>query len=153
VTYSINFSTNASQAIHDIQRINQSIGDLGRLGQNIPLNLNAARLSGNIKETFRQLNTEIGRMEAKLSKLQIGSKAFTQMNAAIGYRQGRVERGQMIGEPLRLRGQAQAFGEGTSVRLGKELQAAQQLVAIYTREHPEDSRRAIEAGLYARWKG
>jgi hypothetical protein len=125
MTYSINFSTNASQAIRDIQRINQSIGDLGRLGQNIPLNLNTARLSGNIRETFRQLNTEIGRMEAKLSKLQIGSKAFTQMNAAIGYRQGRVERGQMIGEPLRLRGQAQAFGEGTSVRLGKELQAAQ----------------------------
>ena len=36
---------------------------------------------------------------------------------------------------------------------GKELQAAQQLVAIYTREHPDDSNRAIEAGLYARWKG
>ena len=36
---------------------------------------------------------------------------------------------------------------------GKELQAAQQLVAIYTREHPEDSRRAINTGLYARWKG
>ena len=125
MTYSINFSTNAAQAIRDIQRINQSIGDLGRLGQNIQLNLNTARLSGNIRETFRQLNTEIGRMEAKLSKLQIGSKPFRQMNAAIGYRQGRVERGQMIGEPLRLRGQAQAFGEGTSVRLNKELQAAQ----------------------------
>ena len=125
MTYSINFSTNASQAIRDIQRINQSIGDLGRLGQNIPLNLNTARLSGNIRETFRQLNIEIGRMETRLSRLQIGSRAFTQMNAAIGYRQGRVERGQMIGEPLRLRGQAQAFGQGTSVRLGKELQAAQ----------------------------
>jgi tape measure domain-containing protein len=125
MTYSINFSTNAAQAIRDIQRINQSIGDLGKLGQNIQINVNTTRLSGNIKETFRQLNTEIGRMEAKLSKLQIGSKAFTQMNAAIGYRQGRVERGQMIGEPLRLRGQAQAFGEGTSVRLSKELQAAQ----------------------------
>lgn len=125
MTYSINFFTNASQAIRDIQRINQSIGDLGRLGQNIPLNLNTARLSGNIRETFRQLNIEIGRMETRLSRLQIGSRAFTQMNAAIGYRQGRVERGQMIGEPLRLRGQAQAFGEGTSVRLNKELQAAQ----------------------------
>jgi len=125
MTYSINFSTNAAQAIRDIQRINQSIGDLGRLGQNIQINVNTARLSGNIRETFRQLNTEIGRMETRLSRLQIGSKAFTQMNAAIGYRQGRVERGQMIGEPLRLRGQAQAFGEGTSVRLSKELQAAQ----------------------------
>lgn len=125
MTYSINFSTNAAQAIRDIQRINQSIGDLGRLGQNIQLNLNTARLSGNIRETFRQLNTEIGRMETRLSRLQIGSRAFTQMNAAIGYRQGRVERGQMIGEPLRLRGQAQAFSEGSSVRLNKELQAAQ----------------------------
>ena len=125
MTYSINFSTNAAQAIRDIQQINRSIGDLGRLGQNIQINVNTARLSGNIRETFRQLNTEIGRMETRLSRLQIGSRAFTQMNAAIGYRQGRVERGQMIGEPLRLRGQAQAFGEGTSVRLGKELQAAQ----------------------------
>lgn len=125
MTYSINFSTNASQAIRDIQRINQSIGDLGRLGQNIQINVNTARLSGNIRETFRQLNTEIGRMETRLSRLQIGSRAFRQMNAAIGYRQGRVERGEMIGEPLRLRGQAQAFNQGSSVRLNKELQAAQ----------------------------
>jgi tape measure domain-containing protein len=125
MTYSINFSTNAAQAIRDIQQINRSIGDLGRLGQNIQINVNTARLSGNIRETFRQLNTEIGRMETRLSRLQIGSRAFTQMNAAIGYRQGRVERGQMIGEPLRLRGQAQAFDQGSSVRLNKELQAAQ----------------------------
>jgi hypothetical protein len=36
---------------------------------------------------------------------------------------------------------------------GKELEAAQKVVAIYTREHPEDSMRAVNTGLYARWQG
>ena len=125
MTYTINFSTNASQAINDINRVSRSIGDLGRLGQSVQINVGTAQLSRNIRETFRQLNTEIGRIETKLSRLQIGGSAFRQANAAIGYRQGRVERGQMMGEPLRLRGQAQSFSEGSSVRLGKELQAAQ----------------------------
>lgn len=35
---------------------------------------------------------------------------------------------------------------------GRELQAANKVVAIYTKDHPEDSHRAIDTGLYARWK-
>lgn len=36
---------------------------------------------------------------------------------------------------------------------GKELQAAENLAAIYTRYHPEDNRRNYDVGLYAQWTG
>lgn len=36
---------------------------------------------------------------------------------------------------------------------GKELQAAENLAAIYTNYHPEDNRRSYDVGLYARWIG
>lgn len=36
---------------------------------------------------------------------------------------------------------------------GRELQAARNLAAIYTRYHPEDNRRDYDVGLYAKWTG
>ena len=36
---------------------------------------------------------------------------------------------------------------------GQELQAAENLAAIYTKYHPEDNRRSYDVGLYARWTG
>ena len=36
---------------------------------------------------------------------------------------------------------------------GRELQAAKNLVDIYTKYHPEDNRRDYDVGLYARWTG
>lgn len=125
MTYSINFSTNASQAIRDIERINRSIGDLGRLGSNIPLTLNTTSLVRSFRETFRQLDAEIGRLQNRLSRFNIGSGAFTGAANALGRVEGRRERGQMMADVPRLRGQAQAFNVGSSVRQSKELQALQ----------------------------
>jgi len=36
---------------------------------------------------------------------------------------------------------------------GQELQAAENLAAIYTKYHPEDNRRNYDVGLYAKWTG
>ena len=36
---------------------------------------------------------------------------------------------------------------------GQELQAAENLAAIYTRYHPEDNRRNYDVGLFAKWTG
>ena len=36
---------------------------------------------------------------------------------------------------------------------GAELQAAENLAAIYTKYHPEDNRRDYDVGLYAKWTG
>lgn len=34
---------------------------------------------------------------------------------------------------------------------GQELQAAENLAAIYTRDHPEDNHRSYDVGLFAKW--
>lgn len=36
---------------------------------------------------------------------------------------------------------------------GRELQAAENIAAIYTQYHPEDNRRSYDVGLFARWTG
>jgi tape measure domain-containing protein len=125
MTYSINFSTNASQAIRDIERINRSIGDLGRLGQNIELNLNTASLNRTLDNTLRQLDNAVARMQRSLRGLSIGSPEFLNQATLLGRVEGSRQRGQMLADAPALRGQATAFDPGSSARQSRELQALQ----------------------------
>ncbi|MFZ9998767.1 MAG: tape measure protein, partial [Candidatus Nanopelagicaceae bacterium] len=123
--YTIDFSTNASAVVREIERVNREITNVARNGKKVTINLDTSGLKTQISATFAQLNREIASMQAKLSKLQIGSQPFRKTAATMGFREGKVERGQMIAQPLRLRGQAQSFEQDSLVRLQKELQAAQ----------------------------
>ena len=123
--YTINFSTNASKTAQEILRIQTELTKVIKIGQSIKLNLDASSLSKGINITFRQLNQEIDNIQRRLSKLQIGSQPFRKASSALGFREGQAERGRLVSEPLRLRGQAQSFEAGSNVRLQKELQALQ----------------------------
>ena len=123
--YTINFSTNASKTAQEISRIQAELTKVIKIGQSIKLNLDTSSLSKGINITFRQLNQEIDNIQRRLSKLQIGSKPFRQTSSALGFREGQAERGRLVSEPLRLRGQAQSFEAGSNIRLQKELQALQ----------------------------
>lgn len=123
--YDINFSTNASKAAEEINRVNRELTRVIKVGQSIKLNLDTSSLSRGINATFGALNREIDNVQRKLSRLQIGSRGFRGAAASLGYREGQRERGELIAQPLRLRGQAQSFEQGSNVRLQKELQALQ----------------------------
>ena len=125
MTYSINFSTNASQAIRDIERINRSIGDLGRLGQNIELTLNPGPLNRTLDHTLRQFDRSIASMQRRLRDLNIGGQDFLNQANMLGRVEGARQRGQMMADAPRLRGQASVFEHGSSARQSRELQALQ----------------------------
>ena len=125
MTYSINFSTNASQAIRDIERNNRSIGDLGRLGQNIELNLNPGPLNRTLDNTLRQFDRAITSMQRRLRDLNIGGQDFLNQANMLGRVEGARQRGQMMADAPRLRGQASVFEFGSSARQSRELQALQ----------------------------
>ena len=123
--YTIDFSTNASAVVREIEKVNSAIAKVARDGKSVSIKLDTSGLRSQLNSTFAQLDRQIAQMQSKLSRLQIGSQPFRKMASNIGFREGQVERGQMIAQPLRLRGQAQSFEEGSLTRLQKELQAAQ----------------------------
>ena len=123
--YNINFSTNAEKAAQEISRVSKELTAVIQVGKSIKLNLDTSSLSRSINVSFRTLNKEIDKIQTRLSKLQIGSGAFRSTAAALGYREWQRERGEMIAQPLRLRGKAQSFERGSNVRLQKELRALQ----------------------------
>jgi|688.fasta_scaffold15202_5 tape measure domain-containing protein len=122
--YTIDFTTNASRIIREIEEVNRKVAQVARTGKSVKITLDAAPLQADLNATFRQLDKQIENMQRKLSRLQIGSGAFRSTAASLGFREGQRERGQLAAEPLRLRGQAQSFDEASLVRLNKELQAA-----------------------------
>jgi tape measure domain-containing protein len=123
--YTIDFSTNASAVIQELNRIIATVAKVEKVGDKAELNINTSSLSAGIRTTFRQLDREIAKAQRKLNKLEIGGGVFRKVQATLGFREGRRERGELIGQPLRLRGQAQSFEQGSLVRLEKELQALQ----------------------------
>jgi tape measure domain-containing protein len=122
--YTIDFTTNASRIVREIEAVNRKVAQVARTGKSVQIKLDAAPLQAGLNATFRQLDKQIENMQRKLSRLQIGSGAFRSTAASLGFREGQRERGQLAAEPLRLRGQAQSFDEASLVRLNKELQAA-----------------------------
>ena len=123
--YDINFSTNASQTVKELQSIIASVAKVEKVGGKIVFDLDTSRLSAGIDATFRKLNRQIENSQRVLNKLQIGGPNFQRVAETLGTRQGLRERGRAIAEPIQLRAQSKAFEEGSLVRFSKELQALQ----------------------------
>jgi tape measure domain-containing protein len=123
--YTINFSTNASATMRELDRVIAAVAKVEKAGRGVVISLDTSKLSAGLSTTFKQLDREIEKVQRKLNRLQIGSGAFRGAQAALGFREGQRERGELIGQPLRLRGQAQAFEQGSLIRLEKELRALQ----------------------------
>ena len=120
--YTIDFSTNAVSVIREIEKVNSAIAKVAQTGRSVSINLDTSPLKASLNTTFRQLDKEIEKLERRLNKLQIGGQPFRKTAASLGYKEGQAQLGRMIAEPLRLRGQAQSFTEGSTVRLQKEMQ-------------------------------
>ena len=123
--YRLEFSTNASQTVKELQSIIASVAKVEKVGGKIVFDLDTSRLSAGIDATFRKLNRQIENSQRVLNKLQIGGPGFQKVAENLGTRQGLRERGRAIAEPIQLRAQSKAFEEGSLVRLNKELQALQ----------------------------
>jgi tape measure domain-containing protein len=123
--YRLEFSTNASQTVKELQSIIASVAKVEKVGGKIVFDLDTSRLSAGIDATFRKLNRQIENSQRVLNKLQIGGPNFQRVAENLGTRQGLRERGRAIAEPIQLRAQSKAFEEGSLVRFSKELQALQ----------------------------
>ena len=123
--YTINFSSNASDVIKELDRVVSSVAKVEKAGSKVVLDLDTSRLSAGIDATFRKLNRQIENSQRVLNKLQIGGPNFQRIAETLGTRQGLRERGRAIAEPIQLRAQSKAFEEGSLVRFSKELQALQ----------------------------
>jgi len=122
--YTIDFSTNASYILQEIEKINAAIAKTARTGKSVQINLDTSRLSSEIDNTFRKLDRQIAAMQTKLSNLKIGSRKFQERATGIGIAEGLRERGTMQAQSIRLGAQAEAFDVGSATRLQKQLQAA-----------------------------
>jgi len=123
--YTINFSSNASDVIRELNSVIGAVAKVEKAGSRVALDIDTSRLSRGIAITFKDIDKQINNMQRKLSRLQIGSGAFRSTQASLGFREGQRERGELIGQSLRLRGQAQSFESGSLVNLNKQLQALQ----------------------------
>ena len=125
--YNINFSTNASQVARELGRVQTELAKAVKMakpgGLEIKLSLNTSQLEASIDTTFRKLNKAIESNQRKLSRLQIGGSNFNLIAERLGTAEGRRERGQLLAAPARLRGQAQAFEEGSLIRSQKVLES------------------------------
>lgn len=122
--YTIDFSTNASYILQEIEKINAAIAKTARTGKSVQINIDTSRLSSEIDNTFRKLDRQISAMQTKLSNLKIGSRKFQERATGIGIAEGLRERGTMQAQSIRLGAQAEAFDIGSVTRLQKQLQAA-----------------------------
>lgn len=122
--YTIDFSTNASAIVREIEKVNAAIAKTVRTGKTVSIDIDASQLSQGINASFKQLDKEIAKYQRRLRKLQIGSPEFTGLAGQIGAREGVRERGRMQAQAAGLRQQAFAFEPGSAVALTKALQAA-----------------------------
>ena len=122
-TYTINFATNASKAAQAIQKVQDELTKVIKIGSPVDLTLDTSNLASGINKTFKELDKEINKAQRKLNKLQIGSPAFNRRAEQLGLSEGQRERGQNILEARKTKAQAQAFEGGSEIRLQKTLQA------------------------------
>ena len=122
-TYTIIFATNASKAAQAIQKVQDELTKVIKIGSPVDLTLDTSNLASGINKTFKELDKEINKAQRKLNKLQIGSPAFNRRAEQLGLSEGQRERGQNILEARKAKAQAQAFEGGSEIRLQKTLQA------------------------------
>lgn len=122
--YTIDFSTNASAIVREIEKVNAAIAKTTRTGKSVSIDIDTSQLNQSINASFKQLDKQIAKYQRQLRKLQIGSPQFVGLAGQIGAREGVRERGRMQAQAAGLREQAFAFEPGSAVALTKALQAA-----------------------------
>ena len=135
--YTIDFSTNASYIIREIEKVNAAVAKVARTGKKVEITLDTSSFRSSFDATFRQLDRQIAQLEKKLSRLPIGSRKFQQQATAVGIAQGVRERGSMQARAIQLGAEAGAFDEGSAVKLRKELEAAAIEASQITPNTPE----------------
>jgi len=123
--YTIDFTTNASKIVREIEEVNRKVAQVARTGKGVQIKLDAAPLRASLDDTFRQLDNQIARMQRKLANLPIGSRKFQQQATGLGITEGIRQRGGMQASAIQLGAQAEAFDIGSVQRLQRQLQAAQ----------------------------
>jgi len=122
--YTIDFTTNASRIVREIEEVNRKVAQVARTGKSVKISLDAAPLQASLDATFRQLDNQIARMQRKLANLPIGSRKFQQQATALGITEGTRQRGGMQASAIQLGAQAEAFDIGSVQRLQRQLEAA-----------------------------
>ena len=122
--YTIDFTTNASKIVREIEQVNRKVAEVARTGKSVQIKLDAAPLRASLDDTFRQLDNQIARMQRKLANLPIGSRKFQQQATGLGITEGIRQRGGMQAGAIQLGAQAEAFDIGSVQRLQRQLEAA-----------------------------
>lgn len=122
--YTIDFTTNASKIVREIEQVNRKVAEVARTGKSVQIKLDAAPFRASLDATFRQLDNQIARMQRKLANLPIGSRKFQQQATGLGITEGIRQRGGMQASAIRLGAQAEAFDIGSVQRLQRQLEAA-----------------------------
>jgi tape measure domain-containing protein len=122
--YTIDFTTNASRIVREIEAVNRKVAQVARTGKSVQIKLDAAPLRASLDDTFRQLDNQIARMQRKLANLPIGSRKFQQQATALGITEGTRQRAGMQAGAIQLGAQAEAFDIGSVQRLQRQLEAA-----------------------------
>jgi tape measure domain-containing protein len=122
--YTIDFTTNASRIVREIEEVNRKVAQVARTGKSVQIKLDVAPLRASLDDTFRQLDNQIARMQRKLANLPIGSRKFQQQATAIGITEGTRQRAGMQAGAIQLGAQAEAFDIGSVQRLQRQLEAA-----------------------------
>ena len=122
--YTIDFTTNASKIVREIEQVNRKVAEVARTGKSVQIKLDAAPLRASLDATFRQLDNQIARMQRKLANLPIGSRKFQQQATALGITEGTRQRAGMQAGAIQLGAQAEAFDIGSVQRLQRQLEAA-----------------------------
>jgi tape measure domain-containing protein len=122
--YTIDFTTNASKIVREIEEVNKKVAQVARTGKSVQIKLDTAPLRASLNDTFRQLDNQIARMQRKLANLPIGSRKFQQQATGLGIAEGIRQRGGMQAGAIQLGAQAEAFDIGSVQRLQRQLEAA-----------------------------
>ena len=123
--YTINFSSNASSVVKDLQAINKAIANTAGLGKSIKLRLDTSNFDQSVNSSFKALDKNISRLQRRLNKISIGSDSFRSLARQIGEVEGLKSRGRMQAGVERLRGQASVFEGGSEAAMSRMLQALQ----------------------------
>jgi len=122
--YTIDFTTNASKIVREIEEVNRKVAQVARTGKSVQIKLDVAPLRASLDDTFRQLDNQIARMQRKLANLPIGSRKFQQQATGLGITEGIRQRGGIQASAIQLGAQAEAFDIGSVQRLQRQLEAA-----------------------------
>jgi len=121
--YTINFSSNASSIVRDLQAVNKAIASTTKAGRSVELRLDTSSFDQSVNTSFKELDKAISRLQRKLNKVSIGSGSFQALASQLGEIEGLKSRGRMQAAAERLRGQSSVFAGGSETAMSRMLEA------------------------------